>query len=96
MPVHVSGLLADLIDGVRKGRAAPMVRLCENWETLVGPAIAASSKPVGLKGPLLLVHVASSVWMQEFEFLRADLIIRINRSLPEIRISEIRFKIGPL
>ena len=96
MPVHVADLLGDLIVDLRQSRAAPMVRLCDQWKALVGPAIAASSRPVGLKGSLLLVHVASSVWMQELDFLRADLIARINHCLPEVHISEIRFKIGPL
>ena len=95
-PAHVGELLADLLSGLRRDGDTPMLALFQRWEALVGPDIAANARPVGFKGPLLLVHVASSVWMQQLQFLKAELIDRINAGLPDVRVSEIRFKIGPV
>ena len=95
-PVHIGALLPGMIAGMRKDRDAAMMEVFERWDALVGPVIAANSRPVGFKGPLLLVHVADSVWMQQLQFLKAELMARINAGLPQTQVSEIRFKIGPI
>jgi len=88
-------LMTDLLNGLRARGDTHLLDLFGRWETLVGPEIAANARPAGFKGRLLLVHVASSVWMQQLQFLKADLIDRINAGLPGAGIEEIRFKIGP-
>jgi predicted nucleic acid-binding Zn ribbon protein len=95
-PVHIGELLPGMVAGMRKDRDAAMMEVFDRWEALVGPVIAANSLPVGFKGPLLLVHVADSVWMQQLQFLKPELMARINAGLTQTQVSEIRFKIGPV
>ncbi len=96
LPVHVSDLLREVIAGLETRRAAPLVALSRHWEALVGPELAGNARPAGLKGDLLLVDVANSVWMQELQFRKAELMERLNAGLPDVHIREIRFRIAPL
>ncbi len=93
-PVHIGSLIADSMTRLRPAESSALLEICRQWEGIVGPAIAANTRPAGLKDRLLLVDVASSVWMQQLQFLKAELIERINAGLPEARIEKVRFKIA--
>jgi len=93
-PVHIGRLLQDTLERLCRSGDKVLLDICRRWEELVGPVIAANSRPVGLKDNLLLVDVASSVWMQQLQFLKAEIIGRINAGLPEAAIEKIRFRIA--
>jgi predicted nucleic acid-binding Zn ribbon protein len=93
-PVPIGALIADALARLRPAGNSALLEICGHWERIVGPAIAANARPVGLKDRYLLVDVSSSVWMQQLQFLKADLIDKINAGLPEARIEKIRFKIA--
>jgi len=42
------------------------------------------------------VHVISSTWIHQLQFLKNDLMAKINAALGKPLIQEIKFKIGPL
>ena len=93
-PVHIGRLLEDALARLRPTGDKALLDICHRWEALVGPAIAANTRPVGLKDHLLLVDVASSVWMQQLQFLKAEMIARVNAGLPEAGIEKIRFRVS--
>ena len=61
---------------------------------VVGPPISDNAKPFAVKGSILLVHVSSSAWLHQLRFLKADLLKKLNHSLTNERIEDIKFKIG--
>lgn len=71
-------------------------KLWEHWPHVVGNAIADNAHPAVIKGGLLLVHVSSSPWLHELQYLKIELIEKLNTALGKKTITEIRFKIGPL
>ncbi|MDD2604886.1 MAG: DUF721 domain-containing protein [Desulfobacterales bacterium] len=93
-PVHIGRLLEDALARLCPSGDKALLDICRRWEALVGAAIAANARPVGLKDHLLLVDVASSVWMQQLQFLKAEMITRINAGLPEAGIEKIRFRVS--
>jgi predicted nucleic acid-binding Zn ribbon protein len=93
---HIGGVLAEVLGGFRKRPEGDMTELWERWAAAVGPAVAENARPAAVKGKELVVNVSSSAWMQQLQFLKADLIAKLNRALGEERVSDIRFRVGPL
>jgi predicted nucleic acid-binding Zn ribbon protein len=62
----------------------------------VGEVIAQNAKPAAFKGQILLVHVTSSSWIHQLQFLKKEMIERLNNSMGKPLIEDLKFKIGPL
>ena len=62
----------------------------------MGKAIAKNARPAAFKGKLLLVEVSSSTWMHQLQFLKSDIIEKINDAFGKEMVAEIKFKIGTL
>jgi hypothetical protein len=92
--------IGNVIDGVLKNyRSKPDFELTEIWrlwDEAVGATIAQNARPAAFKGQLLIVHVISSTWIHQLQFLKNDLMAKINDALGKPLIQEIKFKIGPL
>jgi hypothetical protein len=72
------------------------VMLYRLWTSAVGDHIARNASPVLVRGGVLHVNVTSPVWVQELHFLRAMLLEKINAGLSGQKITDIRFKVGPV
>ena len=66
------------------------------WDRVVGESLASNAQPAAFKQQILVVHVSSSVWLQELHFQKNDLIERLNQAAGTKVVEDIRFKIGPL
>lgn len=89
-------VLASIMDQCRSRNAGGIAHLAYVWQKTVGTPISENAKPYAMKGSLLLVHVSSSVWMHQLQFLKDELIDQLNRELEQGRIIDIKFKIGPV
>lgn len=94
--VHISGILADLLNKHRRESGREMARICELWEGIVGAAIAKNAQPVACQKRLLLVNVTSSVWIQQLQFLKGDILSRMREVCGESLVDDIKFRVGPL
>jgi len=70
-------------------------RLVTEWETIVGPRVAARAWPDGLKHGVLYVRVTNSAWLHELGFLREALVREANRAAgdPPL-VKEVRLHLG--
>jgi hypothetical protein len=93
---HLSNILSDAVANCRRVNDTGMLKIWDVWEIAVGDRIAENARPAAFKGDLLLVHVNSSVWIQQLGFLKTGIIAKLNGILGEGTVREIRFKIGPL
>ncbi len=73
-----------------------MVRIWEHWEKAVGRVVAQNAKPAAFRNDTLIVNVSSSVWMQQLQFLEADIISNVNGCLQKERVRKLKFKIARL
>lgn len=94
--VHIGSVVNNVFRTVRKDADADMIQVWAVWKGVVGSAVAENARPAAFKGNLLLVHVSSSPWLQQLQFLKGDIIIRLNQALKQALVKEIKFKIGPL
>ncbi|MEZ4525461.1 MAG: DUF721 domain-containing protein [Desulfobacterales bacterium] len=91
---HIADILPSAMQAYRSKDDGELTRIWELWSSAVGPAIAENTRPAAFKGTLLIVHAASSVWMHQLQFLKKDIIEKVNRSLGKRLVKDIKFRIG--
>ncbi len=92
----IKGILTQVLRECRGGLQQDPDLLGQIWDRAVGAAIARNAQPAAFKQRLLVVHVSSSVWLQELFFQKSALIERVNAVAGREILEDIRFKIGPL
>ncbi|BBO72402.1 hypothetical protein DSCA_63320 [Desulfosarcina alkanivorans] len=92
----IGQVLESLIDQFRSDNHGGILHLVHVWKKVVGPPISDNATPFAVKGSLLLVHVSSSAWLHQLQFLKVELLEKLNQGLKNERIEEIKFKIGPM
>ncbi len=92
----IEGILNRLLQKYRSELQLDPDQIGPIWDRAVGAAIARNAQPAAFKQRRLIVHVSSSVWLQELHFQKAALIERVNREAGSIVLEEIQFRIGPL
>jgi predicted nucleic acid-binding Zn ribbon protein len=95
-PVPLGSVLEEAMRASKIDVDLDVYRLWEEWTHLVGPAIAQNASPEAIKGKLLLVNVSSSPWMQQLQYLKSELMEKLNTALGRNAVEDIRFKIGPV
>ena len=93
---HIGSVIGNVLKEYMPESASELTRVWQFWDDAVGEIIAANAQPVAIKADLLLVHATSSTWIHQLQFLKADIISKLNAALEKPMISEIKFKIGPL
>ena len=93
---HIGSVLPDVLKTCRCEPGGNLSQVWDLWDNAVGETIAANARPEAFKGKILLVHVTSSAWMHQLQFLKENIIKKINDALGETRVEEIKFKIGPV
>ena len=63
-----------------------------NWPDIVGNVLAKKSAPYFIKNRILYVSVENSIWTQQMQFLKNDIIEKINSFLNGAYISDLVFK----
>ncbi len=95
-PIPLGRILGEALRASQINVDLELYRLWEEWSDLVGPAIAQNAWPEGIKGKLLLVNVSSSPWMQQLQYLKSELMEKLNTALGKKAVEDIRFKVGPV
>lgn len=71
------------------GSSELVVSVFGEWETVVGPVLAAHSRPERLRDGELVVSVDEPAWATELRFLSGDIATRINDALGSVVISTV-------
>ncbi len=94
-PMHRPQLIGELIPRLleRKGISAKVeaASVIPEWEELVGPAIAAVTRPRTVSNGTLIVGVATSAWLMELEMMKSSLMRRLNAGKKAGRIEQLIF-----
>ena len=90
-PQLVGDLVGKFLE--RSGLAAKVeaASVVPEWESLVGPQIAAVTTPRRVSEGVLFVAVTTSAWMMELNLLKSDLLRRLNAGKRDGRIQQIVF-----
>ncbi len=71
-------------------------KLTEIWQRSVGQQIAGQSSPEKIRRGTLFVKVSTSVWMQELQLMKREIIAKINHLYGQETVQDIRFAIGEI
>ena len=93
---HISTIIGDVLKTYRQESDGELIQAWHVWDDIVGDIIAQNAKPVAFKGRVLLVHVSSSTWLHQLQFLKAEMIDKLNNAFGKKLIEDLKFKIGPL
>jgi len=66
------------------------------WKEIVGDSIARQTQPRAIRNRILFIDVSHSTWIQQLQFLKPELLEKINDFLGEPLIQDIRFKLGKI
>lgn len=90
----LSDILPNVMKTFRHSPGEQLLQVFEIWNRIVGESVSQNAQPSAFKGRLLLVEVNSSVWMHQLQFLKEDIIRKINETMGEEVVEDIKFKIG--
>ncbi len=92
--------IGDILPTVLKKRKIPVHtrdhRLSDAWNKAVGPIISGNTRANNVKGDTLFVKVSTSTWMQQLQFMKQDIIDKVNAVLEDQTIKNIYFSIGDI
>ena len=94
--VHIGGIIDDVLKSYRREPDGELIRVWHVWDSIVGEVIAKNAKPAAFKGRILLVYVTSSTWVHQLQFLKGEMITKLNAALGKSLIDDLKFKIGPV
>jgi predicted nucleic acid-binding Zn ribbon protein len=89
----VGELVSSALKGLGLEGKIEEARLRAEWERVVGEAIAQRSRPLKVRGGTLLVEVRNSTWMNEIQFHRSEIVRKVNREFPKLKIDDIRLQL---
>jgi predicted nucleic acid-binding Zn ribbon protein len=93
---HIGSIIADVLKTYRRDSDGELIQVWRVWDGIVGDVIAQNARPAAFKGKILLVHVTSSTWVHQLQFLKKEMIDKLNDELGKGLIDDLKFKIGPL
>jgi predicted nucleic acid-binding Zn ribbon protein len=95
-PEPLNAVLERVLGSLNLGLKVKQYRIWDVWNSVVGEAIARQAQPQQIRAMVLWVTVSNSTWMQQLEFMKRQIIERINERIGETVIRDIRFRIGEI
>lgn len=88
---HIGGTLKKLIkkEGLENG--INQQKAIDLWGEVVGKKIRENTEPVEVQFGVMIVKVKNSVWKQELQFQKKDMIKSLNKKLIKTTIRDLRF-----
>lgn len=93
-PAPLGDLLRRWLDRQNIEHELTQASIQLQWPEIVGQKLAARTEPRYLHDGVLTVAVASSAWLNELNFMRADLVKRINSVLGRHAVGAILLRSG--
>ena len=93
-PEQIESILERVFTSLDLGMKVKQYQIWEVWDSVVGEAIARQARPQQVRNMVLWISVSSSTWMQQLEFMKKQIVNRLNEQIGEVVINDIRFRIG--
>ena len=94
--VHIGSIIDEVLKTCRREPDSELMRVWQVWDRIVGDVVSKNAKPAAFKGRILLVYVTSSTWVHQLQFLKEEIIGKLNKGLGKELIDDLKFKIGPV
>jgi hypothetical protein len=91
-------LVGDILQDTLRRRNIPIncrdQEILAGWEKTVGPVISQQTRPEKIRDKTLYLKVSSPIWMQQLQFMKSELIEKVNAVLGKDVIGNIFFNVG--
>jgi hypothetical protein len=94
--VHIGPVLKRLLKDCEGTGGSQLVRIRQAWNQVLDAGVRDNAQPAAINKTTLLVHVTSSPWLHQLQFLKKDILSRLKGELPAMGLEDLLFKIGPL
>ncbi len=92
--IHIGNAIHDALNVYGRDVNVALSKIQASWKKIVGDAVARNARPAALRSGVLYVQASSSVWLQQLQFLKADMMEKINGALGADLVRDVRFRIG--
>ena len=89
-PLTISTVLMPMMDDPVWRRGMAVAQLSQNWEQIVGAAIAANCRPVSYKDGVLTIRPLSTVWGQQLTFRAPRIKQALNSRVKGLDVTEVK------
>jgi len=93
-PRQIGAVMGRVLDDLGLAGASSAFRIAELWAEAVGPEVARHCRPVSVRGGVLEAEVDSSVWCQQLQMQRPELLERLRETLGVDAPRDLRFRVG--
>jgi len=83
-------------DAVKKSRKLKEGLIQGNWSSIIGEDLSKKSYVSALKDQVLFIHVENSVWLQQFSFMKQDIIRKVNAYLNLEYVKDVQLRISKM
>ena len=91
MMEHIGGTLKKLIKKEGLENEINQQKAIDLWGDVVGQKIKENTEPIEVQFGVMTVKVKNSVWKQELQFQKEDIIKSLNKKLIKTMIKDLRF-----
>lgn len=93
-PEPVGSLVSQVLSDLGLETSVRVVRLAERWEEAVGAEIAGHCRPTALRGEVLEAEVDSSVWCQQLQLRRPEMLAGLRRVFGDEAPTDVWLRLG--
>nr|WP_321465460.1 DUF721 domain-containing protein [uncultured Desulfobulbus sp.] len=94
-PAPIADLLPNVYSRQEWKKQWRLFNLVRRWPAIVGREVGRLTMPAFFRQDTLWIYVQDSAWMHHLQFIKLDLMTRINQALEEDPISDIRWQLQP-
>lgn len=92
----LAALIPAALQRMKLGTHALVARIAGDWPSLVGPQLAANTRPAHLENKILAVYVSHPAWLMELRGApAAQILARLQAKYGPSEINNVRFAIDP-
>ena len=68
------------------------INLNKSWKQIVGKTISKNTEIINIKNGKISIKTTNPIWRNELTFQKEDLLQRLKKEAPELKIKEIEFR----
>ena len=95
-PKPIRGILESTLKGLELDFELRVYSIWGSWREIVGESVACQTQPRSIRNRILFIDVSHSTWVQQLQFLKPNLLEKLNAFLGEPILKDIRFRLGKI
>ena len=93
---HTGEVVEQLLKGLGLDERLQQYRAMIIWDEVVGPQIAARTRPIRIREGILEINVDQPTWMQQLQRMKPKILARLNAELTDSTIKDLYLKRGKI